>query len=204
MHKTVLFFLALVILCAGCVSLSTFQTARVLQENESQFGAAASINSNYTLLLIEEDSEFINTRPLLDFNGTFEAFYRTSINNNFDIGMKAYFMGVIIDGKYQFHDGERFAIAADLGIGYNRFSGGDSILDFYPTLLMTFDLSKNVDLTFAPKIIIARFISGVTESSTLLGGTMMLTFGKFMPEIGYYVSEDDNIATFSVGMNLNR
>ena len=204
MHKTVLFFLALVILCAGCLSLSTLQTARVLQENESQFGAAASINSNYTLLLIEEDSEFINTRPLLDFNGTFEAFYRTSINNNLDIGMKAYFMGAIIDGKYQLHDGERFAIAADLGIGYNRFLGDDPILDFYPTLLMTFDLSKNVDLTFAPKIIITRFISGVTESSTLLGGTMMLTFGKFMPEIGYYVSEDDNIATFSVGMNLNR
>lgn len=191
--------MVLVILCTGCVSLSTFQTARVLQENESQFGAAASINSNYTLL-IEEDSEFINTRPLLDFNGTFEAFYRTSINNNLDIGMKAYFVGVIIDGKYQLHDGERFAIAADLGIGYNRLSGGDSILDFYPTLLMTFDLSKNVDLTFAPKIIIARFISGPTESSTLLGGTMMLRFGPIMPEIGYYVSEGDNIVKFGVGL----
>ncbi len=68
---------------------------------------------------------------------------------------------------------------------------------------MTFDLSKNVDLTFAPKII-ARFISGSTENSTLVGGTMMLTFGPFMPEIGYYVSEGDNIATFGVGMNLNR
>ena len=135
--------------------------------------------------------------------GTLEAFYRTSISSNFDFGMKAYFVGVVIDGKYQFHDGERFDMAADLGIGYNKFSSGDSdvtILDFYPTLLMTFDLSKNVDLTCAPKII-ARFVSGPTETSTLLGGTMMLTFGPFMPEIGYYVSEDDNIATFGVGMN---
>ena len=202
MHKTVLFLLVLVILCAGCVSLSTFQTARVLQENESQFGAAVSTNSNYTLL-IEEDGEVISESIT---GGTFEAFYRTSIGSNFDIGMKAYFVGFIIDGKYQFHDGEQFDMAADLGIGYNKFSSGDSdvtILDFYPTLLMTFDLSKNVDLTFAPKII-ARFISGPTENSTLLGGTMMLTFGPFMPEIGYYVSEDDNIATFGVGMNLNR
>ncbi len=104
------------ILCAGCVSLSTFQTARVLQENESQFGVAASTNSNYTLL-IEEDDEVSNETIT---GGTLEAFYRTPISSNFDIGIKAYFVGAIIDGKYQFHDGERFDMAADLGIGYNQ------------------------------------------------------------------------------------
>ena len=202
MHKTVLFFLVLVILCAGCVSLSTFQTARVLQENESQFGVAASTNSGYTLIIEEVGEDSIETIT----GGTLEAFYRTSISSNFDIGMKAYFVGAIIDGKYQFHDGERFDMAADFGIGYNQISIDDSdftILDFYPTLLMTFDLSKDVDLTFAPKII-ARFISGPTENSTLVGGTMMLRFGPLMPEIGYYVSEGDNIVKFGVGMNLNR
>ena len=176
--------------------------ALILQENESQFGAAASTNSNYTLL-IEEDDE-VSSETIT--GGTLEAFYRTPISSNFDIGMKAYFVGFIIDGKYQFHDAEQFAMAADLGIGYNKFSSGDSdvtILDFYPTLLMTFDLSKNVDLTFAPKII-ARVISGPTDNSILVGGTMMLRFGPIMPEIGYYVSERDNIVKFGVGITRTR
>jgi hypothetical protein len=68
---------------------------------------------------------------------------------------------------------------------------------------MTFKLSEKAGLTFAPKII-ARFISGPSDNSTLVGGTMMLKFGPLMPEIGYYVSEEDNIATFGVGISLNR
>jgi hypothetical protein len=89
---------------AGCVSLSTFQTARVLSENESQFVAAASTMSNYALLIEAEGENSIETGT----GGTFEALYRTTISRNFDIGVKAYFIGAIIDGKYQFHDTERF------------------------------------------------------------------------------------------------
>lgn len=199
MGRIVLLFLVAALPYAGCVSLSTFQTARVLPENESQFVAAASTMSNYTLLIIGEDGEIVSETVT---GGTFEALYRTAISRNFDIGVKAYFIGAIIDGKYQFHDTERFDLAVDLGIGYNKFTSGDAdvtILDLYPTLLMTFKLSEKADVTFAPKII-ARLISGPTDNSTLVGGTMMLKFGPLMPEIGYYVSEEDNIATFGVGI----
>ena len=87
-----------------------------------------------------------------------------------------------------------------------RFTVGENdvtILDLYPTLLMTFNLSEKVDLTFAPKII-ARFISGPSDNSTLVGGTMMLKFGPIMPEFGYYVGDGDNVSTFGVGIGVNR
>ncbi len=203
MHKTVLFFLVLVILCAGCVSLSTFQTARVLPDTGTQFGAAASTMSSYTLVLEDEESD-VSFESVT--GGTLEAFYRAAVADNFDVGIKAYFIGAIIDGKYQFHGSERLDLAVDLGVGYNRFTDGDNdvtILDLYPTLLMTFNLSEKVDLTFAPKII-ARFISGPSDNSTLVGGTMMLKFGPIMPEFGYYVGDGDNVSTFGVGLSLNR
>lgn len=202
MRTTLLFCLMAILSGLGCVSLSTFQTARVLPDTGTQFGAAASTVSSYTLLLEEEGEDSFESVT----GGTLEVFYRAAIADNFDVGIKAYFIGAIIDGKYQFHDTERLDMAADLGVGYNRFTVGENdvtILDLYPTLLMTFNLSEKVDLTFAPKII-ARFISGPSDNSTLVGGTMMLKFGPIMPEFGYYVGDGDNVSTFGVGIGVNR
>ena len=199
MNKKYIFVTVLALLFSGCVSMSTLQTARVLEENEKEFGFAAYTMTDYTLLIeTEEDEDELTSIT----GGTIEAFTRTSIGKNFDMGVKAYFIGAIVDGKYQFYDGDRFAMALDLGIGYNRLTASDekiTILDLYPTLLMTYDISKNINVTFAPKMI-ARFISGPTETSTLTGGTMMLKFGRIMPEIGYYVNDTDNITTFGVGI----
>ncbi len=204
MRTTLLFCLMAILSGLGCVSLSTFQTARVLPDTGTQFGATASTVSSYTLLLEEEGEDSFESVT----GGTLEAFYRAAIADNFDVGIKAYFIGAIIDGKYQFHGSEQLDLAVDLGVGYNRITETDgdndvTILDLYPTLLMTFNLSEKVDLTFAPKII-ARFISGPSDNSTLVGGTMMLKFGPIMPEFGYYVGDGDNVSTFGVGIGVNR
>ena len=199
MREAFLFFLVAILPSAGCVSLSTFQTARVLPDTGTQLGVAVSAASSYVHedLLTEDESVA---------GGALEAYYRTAIADHFDVGIKAYLLGTIIDGKYQFHDTERLDMAVDLGVGYSRFTVGENdvtILDLYPTLLMTFNLSEKVDLTFAPKII-ARFISGPNDNLTLVGGTMMLKFGPIMPEFGYYVGDGDNVSTFGVGLSLNR
>ena len=199
MKRAVLFFTLLSILYLNCVSMSTYQTAQVLEKKQSQFGAAAYTMSNYKLEIFDEDDELQSETVT---GGTIEAFYRAPVCKNLDVGIKAYLVGTVIDGKYQFVNHDNFDMAVDLGIGYQQMSISDddyTIFDIYPTLLLTFNLSTDVDVTLAPKII-SRYVSGPTATSTFMGGTIMLRFGPVMPEFGYYVIDGQKITTFGVGI----
>jgi hypothetical protein len=198
MRKALLLCLMAILSGAGCISLSTFQTARAVEQGETEFGVAAYSISDYTLRTWDDDGDI--TESII--GGTMEASYRTGLGSNFDFGIKGYFIGAVIDGKYQFYDDERFDAAIDFGLGYQQLKDGDTevtIVDLYPALLMTLGVSRHVDLTFTPKII-ARFVSGPTEASTLVGGTIMLRVGPIMPEMGYYMLDGDHIKTFGVGI----
>ena len=201
-NKTILILLVLVILCGGCASLSTYQKAQVLEENATQFGFALT-STDLSLIDEDEDDPFFESFNLI----LPELFYRVSVNSKMDFGAKVFPLSVVLDGKYQFIDGEKFDMAADLGIGYNKFAIDDKdtgILDIYPTVLMTFNLSEKVGVTLAPKLI-TRFLSsgGSKETITIPGGTMALSLGPLMPEIGYYTSKNANYFTFGVALNLN-
>jgi hypothetical protein len=196
-------FLALVVfvLVAGCASLSTYQKAQVLKEDESQFGIALTSTDAHLVNNEEEDPFFESVTYIVP-----EVYYRTSLGNKVDFGAKLFPLSAVIDGKYQFVEGEGFDMAADLGISYSKYSFDDketTIFDIYPTILMTFNLSKKVDLTLAPKVI-TRFLSSdeSRETVTMPGATLSLAIGPVMPEIGYYTSETVNFFTFGVAINI--
>ncbi len=198
MFKTNLLFLVLVVLVAGCASLTTYQKAQVLKENESQFGIALTSTD---ASLVEEDPFFESVTYIVP-----EVFYRASVSSKVDFGAKIFPLSAVIDGKFQFIEGEKFDMAADLGLSYSKYSFDDketTIFDIYPTILMTFNLSKKVDLTLAPKVI-TRFLSSddSKETVTMPGATLSLAIGPIMPEIGYFTSETVNFFTFGIAMNI--
>lgn len=200
MIKTGLLFVVLVVLIAGCASLTTYQKAQVLKEDESQFGIALT-STDASLVDDEEDPFFESITYIVP-----EVYYRTSVSSKVDFGAKIFPLSAVIDGKYQFVDGEKFDMAADLGISYSKYSFDDketTIFDIYPIILMTCNLSKKVDLTLAPKVI-TRFLSSddSRETLTMPGATLSLAIGPIMPEIGYFTSETVNFFTFGIAMNL--
>lgn len=199
MKRNTLIIVIWAIYSVGCTSLSTFQTAQVLEENKTTFGAAVSAFPHYDFEGDDEDGVGVDEAVL---GGTIEGFYRTSISSTFDVGLKAYLIGGIVDAKYQFLDQETVDMAFDLGIGYQQISTDEEsyrYIDFYPTLLVTFHLAEKFSLTFAPKVI-ARHVTGHAKRSNLAGGTMMLKIGPFMPEIGYYNIDGTRITSFGVGI----
>ena len=183
-NKIILIFVVLVILFSGCASLSTYQKAQVLKENSGQFGVALT-STDVSLLDEDEEDPFFESFTFI----VPEIYYRTSVSKKMDFGAKLFPLSAVLDGKYQFVDGEKFDMAADFGIGYSKFAVDDKetgILDIYPTILMTFNLSEKLDVTLAPKVI-TRFLSSgdSKETITMPGGTLSLSLGPLMPEIGY-------------------
>ena len=97
-------------------------------------------------------------------------------------------------------------MAANFGLGFTRFSIDEShttIFDLYPTLLFTFKLSETVDFTLSPKVVTRHLSSnGSSETDTMPGGTLTMSLGPVMPEIGYYAGKDTNFFTYGVGFVL--
>ncbi|MBN1997620.1 hypothetical protein JW935_08720 [candidate division KSB1 bacterium] len=198
MRYCVVVAVSAVMLVSGCASLSTYQSAKVLPENELSVGGALT-GTGISLADDGENEFYENINFILP-----EFFLRASVSKNFDAGFKFFPLAGVVDGKYQFVRSNGFAMAADLGIGLTSLSIGDektSMLDLYPTLLFTFDLSEKVDLTFAPKLI-TRFISAGDEKDqfNMPGFTVTLSLGPIKPEIGFYTSEGVHFMTYGIAV----
>lgn len=180
------------VLLGGCATYSNFQTAQVLDKSEKQFGLGFSFldqkSEKGQEVVYETEKVFIP-----------EFMFRSGVSERFDFGVKlytsAFVLGVVVDGKYQFLDGDAFDSAIDVGIGLAGLEYGDaSFLDFPVGLLMTFNFSDSVSITLVPKVIF-RIVSVDTGSDTGLvhGGTLTLAFGRktrIIPEIGYFEGDD--------------
>ncbi|MBC85560.1 MAG: hypothetical protein CL677_00150 [Bdellovibrionaceae bacterium] len=184
----------------GCASMSGLQTARVLEKGkvQSTFGGgyyssgdiAASVNDT-------EDGEDIDM-PFLEYS------YRQGVGHNWDVGLKVTLIGTaVLDGKYNFYSGDKWALAAGLGLGYLSIEteSGDeksetTILDFMLPLYASYDVSEKVSIYTVPKYI-HRSISGEgSGSSALLGATLGLKIGKewgSMLEVGQFRDLDEDL-----------
>lgn len=187
-----LLVLMLAVFLHGCVNFSNYQKAEVLEEGETRGTVGLSF------VQASPGDQEIDYKNITYF--TPEIYVRTGVTERFDFGVKFYVslpVGVVIDGKYQFVDGEKFDMAADLGVGYTGISVADEsiyFLDLYPALLMTYNFSENFSATLAPKVIF-RNTGGTMNSGwvTLTGGTLTLALGEkgwVMPEVGYYTGKD--------------
>jgi len=164
----------LTILASGCASLSTYQTAKTLEPGKKTIGFALSLSA-INVDLGEEAAGFDETitYPVP------EIFFRVGIKENLDVGVKFYPFAGLVDIKYQFINQPTFDLAFDLGVSYTKLSGIDSeikLIDFYPTALLTYNVTPSGNATLAPKIIIRRVSGGneAPEIFTMPGGTLAL------------------------------
>jgi hypothetical protein len=181
---TVSTFAAVALLATGCVSMSSLQTARTLEKNKSQQTLGGGL---YTSESLVDDKDLGRiSLPYLEYS------YRQGLSDKIDAGIKiTNSFTLMADGKYQLVDGEQFALAAGLGVGYfsvSQTSGDEkfesTLIDVMVPLYLSYDVTKSFTPYLSPKYI-ARFVSG-TESSTnsLWGATAGAKIGD---QSGAYV-----------------
>lgn len=194
--------IAVAVVMTGCASLSTFQTAQVLEKGEKQMGFALSASQ---IDVGDSDDAALEAVTIL----VPEFFYRAPIGEKSEFGVKLTPTSLVADGKYQLVDSTPFDMAADLGLGFFAFAAeGEAlvVVDIHPAIIASLNLSESVSLNLTPKFIV-RYIAagGESETSYLNGGTIGLALGKntrFMPEVGFYrwENEDSGFAYFGLGI----
>ena len=199
--------LILIILLGGCASLTTFQTAQVLEEGKTDFGVAIA----YSNIVLDDSSLFFEeTEYRLP-----EIFYRRPLNNRFELGLKFYPFSIGGDIKYQFIDGKAIDMAADFGIDYTGLeisveSNGEKsesktrLINLYPTILLTYNITKKINITLAPKVIMQYLTTNNENSRNFMPGfTINMSLGPLMSEVGYYRSTREGITFYSAGLAIH-
>jgi hypothetical protein len=163
---------------AHCVSVSTLQTARVLEKDDwYQSLGLAFYNSDDFL------DQGIISIPLLEYT------YRLGIWKNIDVGAKITNIGGLEgDLKYNLIDSDHFAMATGFGIGYFTFTSTvgtvetqSTIIDLILPVYLSYDVGEKVTLYSAAKYIF-RSLSSVASvnngDGSLASGTLGVQLGR--------------------------
>lgn len=168
---------------SACVSMSSLQTARTLDEGQSQQTVGGGVyNSKETIGTIEYETNL----PYIEYS------YRRGFKKDLDAGLKLTFVGAYAaDIKYQLIDGDAWAISTGLGVGYMSYkisSGGQDstvkFLDFMLPLYVSYDFSKSFSVYMTPKYI-HRSISGDASGTDSITGAAIGT--KIGEKSGVYL-----------------
>jgi len=171
-----LFILALAIFATGCASVSTLQTGRVLEKGGSYHSLGLG---TYT------SDDFIGgddlSLPLIEYT------YRRGLWDKIDFGIKLAIIGsTMVDLKYNLLNGEKWALATGLGIGYlsytSSLNGQDSdvtIFDFMLPVYLSYDVSKMVSLYGAGKYMLRTISSdaGSGDDGSLVSSSLGVKWG---------------------------
>jgi hypothetical protein len=103
-----------------------------------------------------------------------ELGYRRGIVDKVELGAKVTVPGTAgIDGKYQFLDAGKFALAAGLGVGYLKLTSGSEgmetssqIIDATVPVYASYDLAKSFAVYTSPK-----YVLRYTKSTDEMGDT---------------------------------
>ena len=157
-------YVAMLLVLANCASLSTMQTARVLEKGESEHALGLGFYNSDDFLGGDDISI-----PVLEYQ------YRRGIWNNFDAGIKLTNLGsLVLDGKYNLVNGQKWALATGLGLGYLDFestvgnvTAKSTIIDVMLPLYLSYDVGVMTSFYGAAKYVL-RSIS--TSGGTITGG----------------------------------
>ena len=168
--KNISLFLPALFLCS-CATLTTYQTAEVLDEGETQIGGA--ITNAYSL---PEDESYIYDDASYAVP---QIIFRKGLGKDKDIGIKISPMSMNLEYKKQFCDTNKVILSYGFGAGYFFLAASEHdqthIADFYPTFLSTWNISKKISVTISPKIIIRYINSDAADEyyfSLLPGATI--------------------------------
>lgn len=178
MMLRILIIASLGFILANCASVSTLQTGRVLKKGDSfhSVGVASYTSDDF---LGGDDLSI----PLIEYT------YRRGMWQDIDVGIKFAIIGsTVIDAKYNLVDGDKFALATGLGLGYLSFESDigtqkteSTIIDLILPLYLSYDVGEKVTLYSAAKYFL-RSIS--TDQSTDVGdgsmasGTLGVQWGR--------------------------
>jgi hypothetical protein len=149
-----------------------------------------------------------------------ELGYRRGIVDNVEVGAKYTLPGTAgIDGKYQFLDAGKFALAAGVGVGYFKLSSEDTngmeasttVIDTIVPLYASYDVAKAFALYTAPKYVMRYGKSvdfdGMSSSGLdhLVGATVGTRLGNnwgLFLETSYLQSVANDFAAFQVNGSI--
>jgi len=185
-------FVVIAMYTTGCSSLSTMQTARVVDKDDilTTIGFS-SVKTEYPIGTI--DTIKLNT-PFAEISG------RYGLGNNFDIGAKLTIIGTAtIDGKYQFLGDNISKVAGSCGLGFSYFSfeSGNNksrITDIMIPTYFSYHPAKWFSIYSSPKYIlkINSYTSDKTNGCSIshwYGGTVGIKLGNrtgFLIEYSFF------------------
>lgn len=178
--------LSIPVFLVGCASVSTLQTGRVLEKDKSFHSFGVGTYSSDDFLGGDKIS-----LPLLEYT------YRRGVWKNIDVGVKLAIIGsAMVDLKYNLLNGEKWALATGLGVGYLSYtstvgvsngSNGSvnqelesSIVDLMVPLYLSYDTSEAFTIYGAGKYMF-RFINsdGASgEDASLLSSSLGVKWGQ--------------------------
>ncbi|MEO0206424.1 MAG: hypothetical protein ABIL22_07100, partial [candidate division WOR-3 bacterium] len=172
-------FISLLVMLTGCMSVTTFQSPKVLDPGEKTAGIGVGAHGGYAYGYI---------KPL-----HIDIFARIGLMKKIDAGIKLYSYGVLGDMKYQVIKSPLFT-SLDIGFSYvygPDFDGYRSVLGAYPMLIIgteryytgaKFIHVKDVSLTDQKEYL-------KTDIYTFPAVLMGASFGnklKIIPELNIY------------------
>lgn len=174
----ILGLIAMTLMLCHCASVSTLQTGRVLEEGESAHSIGFGTYSSDDFLGGDDIS-----LPLLEYS------YRRGLWKDIDAGIKLAIIGsTVLDVKYNLVNGEKFAMATGLGVGYLNFESEigtekqeATIIDIIVPLYVSYDLAETFTVYTAPKYIL-RTISAtgldVEGDGSMMSASLGFQWGK--------------------------
>lgn len=172
-NLSILATLTLGALTAGCVNMSTLQTAKALDPGKQRilvgggYYASPSVNADASA---STGSDVSLALPYMEIG------YRRGLMKNFELGAKATIPGTVgIDGKYQLVNAGKFAVAAGLGTSYLKIeSGSDAdkvstmLVDVIVPAYISYDIAAPLSVYASPKYVL-RYASSTDMMDTTSG-----------------------------------
>jgi hypothetical protein len=204
--------LAFSALTTACVNSSTLQTAKALDPGRGRVLVGGGF---YTSPDINADASEASNSDVTLALPYMELGYRRGIIDKLELGAKVTVPGTAgIDGKYQFLDAGKFALATGVGVGYLKLTSGSegmesksTIVDTTVPLYASYEVAKPFSLYTAPKYVM-RYASstssdGMSSSGLdhLVGATVGTKLGSgwgLFLESSYLKSVSSDFGAFQV------
>jgi hypothetical protein len=203
-------------LTTACVNSSTLQTAKAMDPGKQRilvgggFYSSPSINADTSEAA---GSDVTLAMPYMELG------YRRGIVDKVELGAKVTVPGTAgIDGKYQFLDAGKFALATGLGVGYLKLTSGSegmetssTIVDSTVPVYASYDVAKAFALYTAPKYVLryTKSVDSMGESASglnhLVGATVGTRLGNrwgLFLETSYLKSVSSDFDAFQVNGSI--
>ncbi|MEY3209773.1 MAG: hypothetical protein RIT28_254 [Pseudomonadota bacterium] len=134
----------------GCSTLARVNGAKTLDPGQTQIGVSGSL---------QQGSNPLSTGTIPLPQG--EVFVRRGVAPNLDMGARLYLVGVGMDVRYRFYEGERLHLALNPGYGLVvvPFAGsvrGSGSLDVRVPLIAEFELGERSSVAGGPTLVLRR------------------------------------------------